>query len=41
MDGEAGEVAEGTKADTEVFAAEEEMTSRLGIFFQFKTGLKT
>lgn len=41
VDGEAGEVAEGRKADTEVSAADEEVTSGLGIFFQFKTGLKT
>lgn len=41
VDGEAGEVAEGRKADTEVSAADEVVTSGLGIFFQFKNCLKT
>lgn len=38
---EAGEVAEGRRAGTEVSAADEEVTSGLGIFFQFKTCHKT
>lgn len=40
VDGEAGEVAEGRKGDTELSAADEEVTSGLGIFFQFRIGLK-
>lgn len=41
VDSEAGEVAEGRKGDIDLSAADEEVTSGLGILFQFRTGLKT